>query len=125
MALIKKRRFCFLTILLMTLQAAAIPWGAEHAPDRVALAQAEEVRHSTLAPSSEEPGHAHDDGEPDERVPGHLHSHNAFDHSHETPSVISSFGIISPASFQEWKPDHGFPTRTGPPYQIDRPPNSI
>ena len=124
-ALINKRRLCFITILLMMLQAAAIPWNAAQAHDRVALAQAEEVRHGALAPSSDKQGHTHDDGEPDERVPGHLHGHIAFDHSHEAPGLISSFGFISPAAPQQWKPDHGLAARTGPPYQIDRPPKPI
>ncbi|MDA0651960.1 MAG: hypothetical protein O3C49_01620 [Proteobacteria bacterium] len=109
----------------MTLQAAAISWGVAHAHDGVTMAQAEEARHGMLAPSSEGPGHSHDDGEPDERVPGHFHGHNAFDHSHEAPGVISGFNAVSPVAFPQWKAGHGFPTRAGPPYQIDRPPKSI
>ena len=108
----------------MTLQAAASAWGVGHAHSRTVVAQIEEVRHGVLAPSSDEHGHTHEDGEPAERAPGHLHGHNAFDHSHETPSVISSFDAISLIVPQERNPDLGFSTRNGPPDPIDRPPKN-
>ena len=93
--------------------------------DHDIVAQAEELRHSVLAPSSEVPGHTHDDGDPHERVPGHLHGHNAFDHSHEAPSIITIVGVVPPAKFQQWNPVVGVSTRNGPPYLIEHPPKPI
>ncbi len=122
MVLGKKRTLCFVVTALMMLQAVASLWGAPHAHDEAAMAQAEKVRHSVLAALSEEHGHSHEDGEPDERVPGHLHGHNPFDHSHETPSVTSGFAVGTPAMFDEWAPSGEGLARTGSPARIDRPP---
>lgn len=109
----------------MTLQAMAGGWNVGHAHNSAVMAQTEEARHGVLAPSLDKHGHTHENGEPDERAPGHLHGHNAFDHSHETPSVIFSFDAISLIVPQERNPDLGFSARNAPPDPIDRPPKNI
>ena len=106
----------------MMLQAVASLWDVSLAHGDAAMAQAEKERHGVLAPLSEEHGHSHEDGEPDERVPGHFHGHNPFDHSHETPSVTSGFAVMSLTFFDDWTPRWEGLVRTGSPERIDRPP---
>ena len=124
-----RKRLSVVVILSVMLQAVTISWGVSHAHahDHDIVAQAEELRHSVLASSSDvpRPGHTHDDGDPHERVPGHLHGHNAFDHSHEAPSIITIVGVVPPAKFQQWNPVVGVSTRNGPPYLIEHPPKPI
>jgi len=123
--LISKRRLCAVTILLMLDQVVATAWGVAHTHGGAAVAMAEEARHGVLAPFAEKHSHSHEDGEPGEQVPGHIHGHNPFDHSHETPSVVADFGVTSPILFDEWNPGMGFPARTGPPLLIERPPKQV
>jgi hypothetical protein len=123
--LVSKQKLCFVIILSMMLQAAATFWGVTHAHGGAAMAQAEEARHSVLTAVSEDHGHSHEDGESDERKPGHLHDHNPFDHSHETPSMSSGLGVTSPTVFSERIQGNAFLAHTGPPEQIDRPPKSM
>lgn len=109
----------------MMFQAVASLWGVTHAHGSAAIVLVEEARHSALAAVSEEHGHSHEDGEPDEQVPGHLHDHNPFDHSHETPSMASGFSVASPTVFSERILGKAFLAQTGPSEQIDRPPKHI
>ena len=51
--------------------------------------KAEAVRHADLAATIAEHGHSHDEGEPSEQIPGHVHGHNAADHLHEMADRLS------------------------------------
>lgn len=58
-----------------------------HLPSNVEAA--EQTRHAELAPTTDDHGHSHDDGELDEQRIGHAHDHNPADHSHESPHLNS------------------------------------
>ena len=50
--------------------------------------QTEQVRHAALSQTNSDHGHSHDDGDTQERLPGHSHGHNAADHSHDTGNAV-------------------------------------
>ncbi|NNE23896.1 MAG: hypothetical protein HKN11_14940 [Rhizobiales bacterium] len=82
-------------VLSMTLAS----YGAmlSHLPGH--LEAMEQIRHAELTLEITEHGHSHDDSEFEEQHVGHVHGHNAADHSHETPHVpplTSLFWNISP-----------------------------
>jgi hypothetical protein len=111
--------------LLTIFQAVALAWGIGHAHSGAAVAQAEQISHGMLAASSQKHGHTHEDGEPAEQVPGHLHGHNALDHSHEAPSIISGANVTAPILFQAWNPNSGVSAQARPPDPIERPPKFV
>jgi hypothetical protein len=78
--------------LCMTLSAAHVSAGH----NAYAIAQAAVLRHAELAASIAEHGHAHEEGEPDERLPGHVHGHNTADHVHETADVVGLIQLGTP-----------------------------
>ncbi len=59
----------FLAVLAMLLSVVHVQSGH----NAYAMAQTETQRHVELAAAIAENGHAHDEGEPDERLPGHVH----------------------------------------------------
>ena len=61
-----------------------------------AIAQAETTRHAALAADIADHGHSHDDGEPDERLPGHVHGHNINDHVQETADLADFVPFDAP-----------------------------
>jgi hypothetical protein len=78
-----------LGVLLSTVHMAA-------GHNAYATAQAEALRHAELAATIAEQGHAHDEGEPSEKLPGHVHGHNAADHLHETADRLTVIALVTP-----------------------------
>ena len=111
-----------IAVLLAVAQVAAVAWSAGQAHARCTEAQAEQVRHAALAPAPDGHGHAHEDGEDGERLPGHVHGKNVIDHSHEAPSVVHGFGVAAPVPYRSWTPGRQASAPAHPPDPFDRPP---
>ncbi len=111
----------FLAVFAMLLSAVHVQSGH----NVYAMAQAEALRHAELAVAIAEHGHSHDEGEPNERVPGHVHGHSTSDHVHETANLVGQprlgiprfVGIVMRLEPQdtELRLRHG----------LDRPPRSV
>jgi hypothetical protein len=90
-----------------------------------ATAQAEAVRHAELAMTIAEHGHVHDEGEPSEQEPGHVHGHNEADHLHETADTPSVLALVTPdfartsVAHDPVTVDHGHPD------ELERPPRTV
>lgn len=90
------------------------------------LAQAEIERHVALVEADNHHGHVHEDGDDQEQRSGHLHGHNAADHSHDTASRIADDGTPCSVSIvrqlvvtlqSNVDPDFSF--------RLERPPRSL
>lgn len=87
------------TVLAIALAVLSAPTGHSASHDPLALAAAEAERHAALAAEIAEHGHAHDDGDADERSPGHSHGHDSADHLHDKAGTPPSFlAQASPAT---------------------------
>jgi hypothetical protein len=105
----------------MTLSAAHVSAGH----NAYAIAQAEVVRHAELAASISEHGHAHEEGEPDERLPGHVHGHNTADHVHETANIAGLIQLGTPRFVRtEIQYEHRR-SASKRPGGLERPPRSV
>lgn len=87
-----------------------------------ASAQAEVLRHAELAATIAEHGHAHDEGEPSEQLPGHVHGHNAADHLHETADRLSVIGLATPGFARTGMAHDPVMADPGHPDGLERPP---
>lgn len=85
-------------------------------------AQAEAVRHAELVATIAEHGHAHDEGELSERLPGHVHGHNAADHLHETADRLSVIGLVTPGFARTGIAHDPVMADPGHPDGLERPP---
>jgi hypothetical protein len=109
-------------LLVMMLLVAPLLNVLSHAP--VSATAAEQQRHASLEPVSDQQDHSHDDGEPSEQRPGHTHSHTTADHTHDTASpglasaLSRAFTHRSLASL--WNDD----ARPGPTFRLERPPRT-
>ncbi len=111
----------FAMALGMVLSAAHMAAGH----NAYATAQAEAVRHAELAATIAEHGHSHDEGEPSEQLPGHVHGHNPADHLHETADRLSVVALATP-SFARTSVAHGPVTaEPGHPDGPERPPRAV
>ena len=110
----------FAMALGMTLSAAHVSAGH----NAHAIAQAEAVRHAELAAEIAEHGHAHDEGEPDERLPGHVHGHNTADHVHETANVVALVQLGTPRFVRTAIRHEHQRSASGRPDGLERPPRS-
>lgn len=90
-----------------------------------ALAQAEAQRHAELTQAIADHGHSHDDGEPDERLPGHIHGHNSTDHIHETANLVSPIEFGMPRFVRTVMRPASQGAEPGLPSTLDRPPRSV
>jgi hypothetical protein len=87
------------TVLAIALAVLSAPTGHSMSHDPLALVAAEAERHATLAAEIAEHGHAHDEGDADERSPGHTHGHDSADHLHDKAGAPPSFfARASPAT---------------------------
>ncbi|WP_148663504.1 hypothetical protein [Bosea vaviloviae] len=111
----------FAMALGMILSAAHVSAGH----NAYAMAQAEAVRHAQLAAATAEHGHAHDEGEPDERVPGHIHGHNTADHVHETANVVGVTQLGTPRFVRTAIRHEHQQASSRTPAGLDRPPRSV
>jgi hypothetical protein len=77
-------RFAIALVLAIALVCAPRLNAIAHDPAVLAALEAE--RHAALGTSDRgnDHGHSHDDADPAERKPGHVHGHDPFDHSHDT-----------------------------------------
>lgn len=87
--------------------------------------QMEHDRHTGLAAgkTAADHGHSHDDDDPaDHKRPGHLHGHDASDHTHDTGTVVrlrASDRVPLPRQFGlRLEPPPG----PDPTFRLDRPP---
>ena len=87
-----------------------------------AIAQAEAVRHAELAVTIAEHGHAHDEGEPSEQLPGHVHGHNAADHLHETADRLTVIALVTPGFARTSTAHDPVMAEPGHPDGLERPP---
>jgi hypothetical protein len=87
-----------------------------------AAAQAEAMRHAELAATIAEHGHAHDEGEPAERLPGHVHGHNAADHLHETADRLTVATLVTPGFARTSVAHDPVMADPGHPNGLERPP---
>lgn len=75
-----------IALLLAVALACAPPFNVlAHNP--AVLAASETERHAALGMTGiadPDHGHSHDDADPEERRPGHVHGHDPTDHSHDT-----------------------------------------
>lgn len=94
--------FRLLIAFAMGLGMLLSPIGGSVSHNPIALAAAEAARHAELSEQMEAHGHSHDDGEVDERAPGHSHGHNPADHSHETASALPGFAQPLPPIGRRW-----------------------
>lgn len=90
-----------------------------------AAAQAEAVRHAELAATIAEHGYAHDEGEPSEQIPGHVHGHNAADHLHETADTLSIVVLVTPGFARTTVPHDPVTADPGHPDGLERPPRIV
>ncbi len=90
-----------------------------------AIARAEAVRHAELAATIAEHGHAHDEGEPSEQLPGHVHGHNAADHLHETADTPSVLALVTPGFVRTAVPHDPVTADPGHPDGLERPPRIV
>jgi hypothetical protein len=111
----------FATALGTTLSAAHVSAGH----NAHAVAQAEAVRHADLAAETAAHGHSHEEGEPDERLPGHAHGHNSADHIHETANVVGVFHLGAPRFVRTTIQLEHQQAASGKPGGLERPPRSV
>ena len=112
--------------LIMAIALSFAPAMNVVAHNPAVLAQAELERHLALVEADHHHGHAHEDGDDQEQRSGHLHGHNAADHSHDTAGRIAddctppSVSIIRQlvVTLQSYvDPDYSF--------RLERPPQSL
>lgn len=117
--------FRLVTVLVTTLGLLFSPSGAWASHKPIALAAAEAARHAVPAAGVEEHSHAHDDGEADERKPGHSHGHDPADHPHETPNTPPHLAAVIPPLARGWRsyPPAFAVLEAG--FRIERPPRPI
>lgn len=108
----------FLAVFAMLLSAVHVQSGH----NVYAMAQAEAERHAVLAATIAEHGHLHDEGEPDERVPGHVHGHNTSDHIHETANLVAQLRLGMPRFVGTMMRHEPQDTELGLRHGLDRPP---
>ncbi|MBX9912182.1 MAG: hypothetical protein K2Z25_26210 [Beijerinckiaceae bacterium] len=108
-------------VLGMVLSAAHMAAGH----NAYATAQAEAVRHAQLAATIAEYGHAHDEGEPSEQAPGHVHGHNAADHVHETADRLSVVALATPGFARTNVAHDPVMAEPGHPDGLERPPRAV
>lgn len=110
----------FLAVLAMLLSVVHVQSGHS----AYAMAQTETQRHVELAAAIAEHGHAHDEGEPDERLPGHVHGHNTADHLHETASLVDTHQLGAPRFVRALIRHEQQDADPGLPDGLERPPRS-
>ena len=124
---LRMAEFRLVTTLVMML--GMLPFSLSTFPSHAPFAfkQAEALRHAVLGGPTAlgDHDHSHDDGAPEERLPGHLHGHNPADHSHETAVPVTSFAAPRQADVQVWRPDYLALARSSPSFGIERPPRPI
>jgi len=111
----------FAMALGMVLSAAHMAAGH----NAYATAQAEAVRHGELAATIAEHGHAHDEGEPSEQAPGHVHGHNPTDHLHETADRLSVVSLVTPGFARTSVAHDPAMADPGHPDGLKRPPRAV
>lgn len=105
----------------MSLSAAHVSAGH----NAYAMAQAEILRHAELAASIAEHGHSHEEGEADERLPGHVHGHNTADHVHETGNVVDDVPLAAPRFVRTSIRPEPLTSSANRPGGLERPPRSV
>ncbi|WP_152579633.1 hypothetical protein [Bosea sp. LC85] len=111
----------FLAVVAMLLSAVHVQSGH----NAYAMAQAEVQRHAELAAAIAKHGHAHDEGEPDERLPGHVHGHNTADHIHETANLVGQIQLGMPRFVRTVMRHEPEGVEPGLPSALERPPRSV
>ncbi|VVT12251.1 hypothetical protein [Hoeflea sp. EC-HK425] len=116
-------RFSLAFALTLGMVISAVGASISHLPTD--LKAAEQVRHAELAPTTDEHGHSHDDGEFDEQRIGHTHDHNPADHSHETPHLNAHVHLASRELARIDFVAIPESITPGASFRLDRPPKSI
>ena len=97
---------------------------ASHCPDP--LATAELVRHADLgAETVSDHGHSHEDGDSDERGPGHVHGHDPADHSHQLTFTAPASVPPLQVTGQGWQLPGQSALLGEPDSGLERPPRSV
>ena len=111
--------------LVCTLAMALVSLPHMHAFAHAAMERADEARHASINLSPKDAGHSHDDGDEHERQPGHVHSHHASDHSHDTPYRLEHDQSIAPPRRATWHPANALSQCLGVSFGLERPPRAI
>jgi hypothetical protein len=87
--------------------------------------QTEQARHAALTQTDADHGHSHDDGDAQERLPGHFHGHNSADHSHDTGHAVlirTPEQVATPGTWHSAEPIRPVPDQR---FRLDRPPRAL
>jgi hypothetical protein len=95
------RRGLLAVILTVAMLCANLNAALAHLPNK--LAEAELDRHAQLQMEIAEHGHSHDDGFDEEQHPGHHHGHDAADHSHDVPNMLSDARMPGQPAVRDWQ----------------------
>lgn len=117
--------FRLVIAVAMTISMLLSPIGSSASHNPIALASTEAARHAELAPQIEAQGHSHDDGEADERSPGHSRGHNPADHTHETASTLPYFAQPVPPIGRRWLAHALSAADLETRFRLERPPRPI
>ena len=108
--------------LVWTLVIALLSVLPMHVFAHVTTEQADELRHAGLSVLPTDVEHSHDDGDDDERRPGHRHGHGVSDHAHDTSWIAPTSLTIAPQEAVMWQLAHGPGRWPGMVFGLDRPP---
>ena len=122
-ALSKVSRFFLAFALTLGMLISAIGVSVSHLPVNAQLAK--QALHAELAPSIDDHGHSHDDGEIEEQNIDHNRDHNPADHSHETPHLISHVYAVSRGMARINFVAIPASNELGAFFRLDRPPKTV
>lgn len=121
-----ERAFRVATVIAVALAMLSAPAGRSASHDPLALAAAEAERHAQLTAEIAAHGHVHDDGDLDERSPGHAHGHDSADHLHDKAGAPPAFHAqASPATQDVTLTDAAQFGREAPASGLKRPPRPL
>lgn len=117
---------CRLVIVFSTMLGLLLPpASASPSHDSAALMIAEAQHHVGPTEDLTGKGHVHQDGNWEEQLPGHVHGHNPFDHSHETSATAAQVTSSMRASRSDWLPIASACAHCSLGSRLDRPPKPI
>jgi hypothetical protein len=114
------RRGLLAVFITVAMLCANLNAALAHLPNK--LAEAELDRHTQLQMEIAEHGHSHDDGFDEEQHPGHHHGHDAADHSHDVPNMLSGAAMLFNPLVRDWRASPPGTANPDPAFRLKRPP---